>query len=73
MHDINEPRPPSDGQAIALGCIVGLIAGAMFGVLLLVLLGDTLSDVSLILVFHTMLAMMVMGGWTVPSLLPRES
>jgi hypothetical protein len=73
MQDTDEQRPLGDGPAIALGCVVGLIGGALLGGLFLVLLGETLSEVSLILVLHTMLAMMVMGGWTAPSLLPRES
>jgi len=73
MRDTDEPRPLGDGPAIALGCVVGLIGGALLGGLFLVLLGETLSEVSLILVLHTMLAMMVMGGWTAPSLLPRET
>ena len=73
MQVTDESEAVSDGPAIALGCIVGLIAGAVFGGVMLVLLGDTLSDVSLIVVLHTMLAMMAMGGWTAPSLLSREA
>lgn len=71
MQTTEEQSPASEGQTIALGIGVGLLAGALLGGVLLVLLGDTLSDVSLILVLHTMLAMMLMGGWTAPSLLSR--
>ena len=73
MQLTGEQKPPSEAQAIALGCGAGLIAGAMLGVLFLVVLGDVFSEVSIILLLHTMLAMAVMGGWTAPSLLPRES
>jgi hypothetical protein len=73
MQITGEQKPPSEAQAIGLGCGVGLIAGAMLGGLMLLILRDELSDVSLILLLHTMLAMAVMGGWTAPSLLPRES
>lgn len=62
----------SDAPAIAIGCVVGLVLGAGFGAMLVTLLDDLGSDTWMIVMMHSMLAMMVMGGWTAPSLMSRE-
>lgn len=63
-----------DGLAIALGCLAGLVAGAALGGGLMMMLGDDLSGMGVIVMVHSILAMMVMGGWTAPSLLtPAKS
>ena len=73
MHDIEQDSEVSDGPYILLGGVLGLFAGALLGGLLLLLLEDTLSEVSLIFLVHTMVAMMFMGGWTAPSLMRGEA
>ena len=62
----------SEVYAISLGCIIGLLIGVILGRVIVVLLGDSLSGMWIIVMLHTMLAMMVMGGWTAPSLMPRN-
>lgn len=59
-------------SAIGLGSAVGFVAGAGLGGGITVLMGGYSLDVTLIVVLHTAVAMMLMGGWTAPSLLPRE-
>lgn len=60
-----------DGPAIALGCVAGLAAGAAFGAGVVLALDGFASDMWIFVVPHSMLAMMMMGGWTLPSLLDR--
>ena len=61
-----------DGRSIALGCIVGLVGGLGLGLCIVVLLGGFTQETSMIVVMHTSLAMMIMGGWTAPSLMPES-
>lgn len=68
--------PGSDGEsfaadvpAIAVGCVGGLIAGLGFGCGVTYLLDGFASDIWVFVVPHSMLAGMVMGGWTLPSLM----
>jgi len=63
---------PSEAAAIACGSAAGLLAGAGFGGAIIILLGGFSLDVALIVILHTAVAMMLMGGWTAPSLLPRD-
>ena len=59
----------SDGQAIAIGCIVGLLGGAALGVCVGIALGGFTSEMAMI-VPHVALAMTVMGAWATPALVP---
>lgn len=71
--------PPTDAEstlhdvsAVALGCLAGVLAGGALGGCIVVLLGDSSPGMSAIVVLHTVLAMVVMGAWTAPSLLRAE-
>jgi hypothetical protein len=72
MQETDGGHSLSDAQAALIGCGVGLLGGAALGGITVVLLDGFLSDIWLIVVLHTMLAMMVMGGWTAPSLLTKS-
>lgn len=69
---VNEEESSSDVQAAMIGCGVGLLGGAALGGGTIVILGGSFSELSMIVLIHTMLAMMVMGGWTAPSLLSKS-
>lgn len=62
----------TDPGAVLLGGFGGLIVGAGFGALLSLMLGGNSVDIWWVVVPHSALAMMFMGGWTAPSLLIRE-
>jgi hypothetical protein len=67
-----DSAPLSEGAAIGLGSSVGFLIGAGFGGGISFLLEGFPLDVTLIVVLHTAVAMMLMGGWTAPALLPRD-
>ncbi len=60
-----------DIPAIALGCAGGLVAGLGLGGGITYLLDGFASDIWLFVLPHSMLAMMVMGGWSLPSLMSK--
>jgi hypothetical protein len=62
----------SDLGAVVLGGVGGLVVGAGFGAALSVLLGGLSAEIWWVVVPHSALAMMFMGGWTAPSLLARD-
>jgi hypothetical protein len=57
--------------AIGLGAFIGLVSGLGLGTCFIYLLGCHQPEMQLITIVHTVLAMLVMGGWTVPSMLRR--
>jgi hypothetical protein len=61
-------EPMSEVHAVALGAVVGLIAGAALGTLIVALLAGS-ADMSYIVMVHAMFAMMLMGAWLAPALL----
>jgi hypothetical protein len=73
--------PPTDAEssmhdvsAAALGCLAGVLMGGGLGACIVVLLGNSSPGMSAIVMLHSVLAMVVMGAWTAPSLLrPQES
>lgn len=71
MSSHSEESLSSEIPAIALGCIFGLFAGAGLGGCFIGLLGCEQVEMRMIVMLHSSLAMMIMGGWTAPSLLPR--
>ena len=62
----------SEGQVIALGCLVGLLAGIGLGGGIVLLLDGFESDMWVIVMPHTILSMVAMGAWAMPSLFSRE-
>jgi hypothetical protein len=54
-----------------LGCAGGLVAGLGLGGGITYLLDGFASDIWLFVLPHSMLAMMVMGGWSLPSLMSK--
>jgi hypothetical protein len=69
---VDERGGITDPGAVVLGGVGGLFIGAAFGGALAVLLGGLSSEIWWVVVPHSALAMMFMGGWTAPSLLVRE-
>ena len=65
-------EPVSEGQAIGLGCLVGLLAGIGLGGGIVLLLDGFESDMWVIVMPHTILSMVAMGAWAMPSLFSRE-
>lgn len=61
-----------DIPAIAVGCLGGLAAGVGLGGGITFLLDGFASDIWMFVMPHSMLAMMVMGGWSLPSLVSRS-
>jgi hypothetical protein len=71
--EMNVPRAlPSDGNAMAVGSLAGFVAGTGLGAGIVFMLGTFSIGIALIVILHTSVAMMLMGGWTAPSLLPRD-
>lgn len=68
--DVEEPM--SEAQAVALGAVVGLIAGAGLGTMIDTLLAGS-ADMAYIVIVHAMFAMMLMGAWLAPALLQPSS
>mgnify|MGYP001169671113 CR=1 FL=1 len=64
--------PMSEVQAVALGAVVGLIAGAGLGTMVVTLLAGS-ADMAYIVILHAMFAMMLMGAWLAPALLLPSS
>ncbi len=72
MDNSNKKTAGHDLFAIALGCLAGLLGGVGLGLCFVFLLGCDTLDMQLVIVLHTTLAMIVMGAWTAPALLPEQ-
>ena len=68
----NNKPGKSDVFAIAIGCLTGLLGGLGLGLCFVCLLGCDAFDMQLVIVLHTTLAMIVMGAWTAPALMPEK-
>ncbi len=68
----DEQKGLGEVGAIAVGCIGGLVVGTALGGGLAMLLGGVVSVIGLIVMIHTAVAMMLMGAWTAPALMPRD-
>ena len=73
VDNTNNKPARHDGFAILIGCLAGLFAGLGLGLCFVFLLGCDTLDMQLVIVLHTTLAMIVMGAWTAPALLPEQS
>lgn len=69
--DVADQSQTFDIHIVYLGAATGLCAGAVLGSIFMVLLGG-MTEVAVIALIHTMVAMMLMGAWSAPALLEQQ-
>jgi hypothetical protein len=67
-----EQKSGTEIEGIGLGAVLGIVAGLAFGSALAFLSGGLFTEMGVIVVVHSVLAMAAMGAWVTPSLLSRE-
>ena len=65
-------EPLSDGKAVLYGSLTGLALGVGLGAIIVLLSGNYSLATAVIVVVHSAIAMMLMGGWSAPALLSRN-
>lgn len=73
MDNTNNQSARHDVFAILIGCLAGLLGGLGLGLCFVFLLSCDTLEMQLVIVLHTTLAMIVMGAWTAPALMPEKS
>jgi hypothetical protein len=58
----------SEIKAVAIGVGAGVVSGLGLGLTFILLLGCQQPEMQLITMVHSVLAMVVMGAWTLPAL-----
>lgn len=72
MSVLGNRNKPSERNAILAGGGMGIVLGAILGTGLALMSGAFASGVGWFVVLQAAFAMMLMGGWTAPSLMPEE-